>query len=92
MLETGQTSGLVMTFVFLYFFGKAIQGSFAYKKIRKQEDPEFRSAPGWVYFMTIPTMSLFFFAAGFGVLSMTDVVPSTEVIWKVVKSRQATGS
>lgn len=79
-LETGQTSGLAMSLVFLYFFGKAIQGSFAWKKLKKAEDPGYRSAPRWVYWMTIPTMSLFFFAAGFGVLTMTDMVPSTEVL------------
>lgn len=79
-LESGQTSGLFVSLVFLYYFGKAIQGSFAYKKIRRSEDPEFRSAPRWLYWMTIPTMSLFFFAAGYGVLTMTDAVPSTEVV------------
>jgi hypothetical protein len=79
-LETGQTSGLVMSFVFLYFFARAIQGSFAYKKLRKAEDPEFRAAPRWVYWMSLPTMTLFFVAAGYGVLTMTDMFPSTEVL------------
>lgn len=79
-LESGQTSGLFMSLVFLYFFGKAIQGSFTYKKLRKVENADFRSAPRWFYWMTIPTMSLFFFAAGYGVLTMTDAVPSTEVL------------
>ena len=79
-LETGQTTGLFMTLIFLFYFAKAIQGSFAYKKAMKAENPEFRSAPRWMYWMSIPTMTLFFIAAGYGVLSMTDVVPSTEVI------------
>ncbi len=79
-LETGQTSGLVVTFVFLFFFAKSIQGSFAYKKLKKAEDPEFRSVPRWVYWMTVPTMTLFFLAAGYGVLTMTDALPSTEVL------------
>ena len=79
-LETGQTTGLAMTFIFLFFFAKAIQGSFAYKKHMKAEDPQFRSAPRWVYWMSVPTLCLFFVAAGYGVLSMTDAVPSTEVV------------
>lgn len=79
-LETGQATGVVITLVFLYYFGKAVQGSFAYKKAMQAENPEFRSAPRWVYWLTVPTMTLFFMAAGYGVLSMTDAVPATEVL------------
>jgi hypothetical protein len=79
-LETGQTSGLALTLVFLFFFARAIQGSFSYKKLRKAEDPAFRSAPRWVYWITMPTMALFFVAAGYGILTMTDAFPSTKVL------------
>jgi hypothetical protein len=79
-LETGQATGLLITLAFLFYFGKAVHGSFAYKKAMKADNPEFRSAPRWLYWMSIPTLTLFFMAAGYGVLSMTDVVPSTEVV------------
>lgn len=79
-LETGESTGIAISLLFLYYFGKAIQGSFAYKKLKLAENPEFRSAPRWAYWLSIPTMLLFFTAAGYGVLSMTDVVPATEVV------------
>ena len=36
-LESGKMSGSGMALVFLYFYGKAIQGAFAYHKIQKEE-------------------------------------------------------
>ena len=44
-LETGQTTGLLITLAFLFYFGKAVLGSYAYKKAMKADNPEFRSAP-----------------------------------------------
>ena len=79
-LETGQTSGMAISLLFLFYFGRAIQGSFAYKKLKREENPDYRSAPPWAYWLSIPTMLLFFVAAGYGVLSMTDVVPATEIV------------
>ncbi len=39
-LEFGQMIGLAAGVIFLYFYGKAIQGSFVYYKIKKSEVPE----------------------------------------------------
>ena len=79
-LETGAPTGLLLSLVFLYYFGKAVQGTFAYHKIRKAEDPDYRAAPRWYYYVGIPTIALFFLFVAFGLLTMTDYVPSTEVL------------
>jgi hypothetical protein len=79
-IESGETTGLVMGLVFLYFFGKAVQGTFAYHKIRKQEDPKYRAAPRWYYYVGIPSISLFAILVFYGLLMETDFVPSIEVI------------
>lgn len=79
-METGNYNGMFLSVVFLYFFGRAIQGSFTYHKIRKSEDPEYRAAAKWVYFAAIPTVVLFFILVGFGLLTETGVVPATDVV------------
>lgn len=79
-VATGQVSGLPIALVFLYFYGRAIQGTFTWHRIRKAEDDDYRATPRWVYWTGIPIAVLFFIAFGFGILTMTDAVPSTEVL------------
>ena len=79
-LETGAATGMLLSVVFLYYFAKAIQGTFAYHRIMKAEDPDYRAAPRWYYFVGIPIISLFFLLFLIGTLSMTDYIPSTEVV------------
>ena len=79
-IETGATGGLGIGLLFLYFFAKAIQGSFTYHKICKAEDPDYRPAPKWAYYVGIPATLLLVSLAGLGLLSMTDAIPSVEVL------------
>jgi hypothetical protein len=79
-LETGAGAGVFGGIVFLYFFGRAIQGTFTYHRIRKAEDEDYRAAPKWSFFVGIPLAVILFAAMGIGILSMTDIVPSTEVL------------
>lgn len=79
-LESGQITGLGMGLVFLYFFGAAVRGSYVYHRIKKEEDPEYRPAPRWYYYVGIPAAAIFALLAGFGLLTMTGHVPSTEVV------------
>ena len=79
-LETGQASGLGVAFVFLYFYGKAVQGSFAYHKLMKAENPDYKPAGKWSYIVGIPAAVLFFALAGAGLLTTTDYMPSTQVV------------
>jgi len=77
--ETGKMSGIGVSLVFLYYFGRAIQGTFVYHRIQKEENPDYRSAPKWMYYVGIPSGLLVLLVAGFGVLTMSGVFPSTEV-------------
>jgi len=78
-LETGKISGIGMALVFVYYFGRAIQGTFVYHRIQKEQNPDYRSAPKWMYYVGIPSGLLVLLVVGFGILTMTGVFPSTEV-------------
>ncbi|WP_417384036.1 hypothetical protein [Gimesia sp.] len=54
MLEEGRPSGLLFTFIWLYFYWKGIRGSFAYHRLRKEADSNYRSTPVWFYYFVIP--------------------------------------
>lgn len=78
-IETGKVTGIFISFVFLYFYGKAIQGAFAYKKIEKAENPNYKPKPKAYYFVGIPLLIIFAGFIGLGLMTMTGAIPSTEV-------------
>jgi len=78
-LETGKISGIGMGLVFVYYFGRAIQGTFVYHRMQKEQNPDYRCAPKWMYYVGIPSGLLVLLVAGFGILTMNGVFPSTEV-------------
>lgn len=47
-------SGIASAVVFLYFFGRAVLGTFAYHRIRREQDPEYRPVRRWMYFVWVP--------------------------------------
>lgn len=78
-IETGKAAGIGMGLVFLYFYGKAIQGAFTFHRLEKEENPNYKPAPKWVYYTGIPTMVIMFVLVGIGIMTMTGAMPSTEV-------------
>lgn len=78
-IETGRVSGIGTALVFLYFYGRAIQGAYVFHKVEKAENPDYKPAPKWLYFTGIPLAILIFVFMGIGLLSVTGVLPSTEV-------------
>lgn len=79
-IEIARPSGIGIAIVFLYFFWKGIQGSFAYHRLRREADPNYRPAPKWSYFLGIPIAILLFVAVGIGLLSEVGILPATAVI------------
>ena len=79
-IETGQASGLGVALIFLYFYGNAIRGSFAYHRLMKTENPDYKAAAKWTYVAGIPAALVFLVLAGAGLLSSTDYIPSTKVL------------
>ncbi len=78
--ETGAMTGLVASLIFLYFFGGAIRGSFAYHKIRHSSDPEYSPPKKWTYWVGIPTGLIMVALFSLGVLSELGVLPGISVV------------
>ncbi len=79
-MELGQISGVVLGLVFLYFFGKAIQGSFTYHWIQREENPNYKPSGRWMYWLGIPNSVLLILAMSYALLSVTGFFPSTRVL------------
>lgn len=79
-IETGINPFSIWVFIVLYFYARAIHGTFVYHRIEKEENPDYKRVPKWIYYFGIPVGVLFFALMGLGIMSMTGVVPSTEVI------------
>lgn len=76
-VETGQASQIVMSVIFLYFFGRAALGAFAWHRIRREQDPEYRPVRKAMYLLWIPggLAGVIFF----GLLTIGLLGPSTAV-------------
>jgi uncharacterized protein YqgQ len=46
----------------------------------KAENPDYKPAAKWTYFVGIPAAVLFFALAGAGLMTSTDIMPSTQVL------------
>ncbi len=79
-IETQAYSGFGMALVFIYFYGKAIQGSFVYHRLEKEENPDYKATTKWTYIFGIPSVLIIVTLVGFGLLSTIGVVPSTRVV------------
>lgn len=78
-IETGKVPGLGIALIFLYFYGKAIQGAFVFHKIEKAENPDYKATPKWVFYTGIPILIIIVMLIGIGFMTTTGVLPSTEV-------------
>jgi len=78
-IETGEFTGGILSLVFLYFFGRAVWGSFSYHRIEKAENPDYKKGKKWIWFIVIPIATVFVFLLGFGMMTITGFAPSTEV-------------
>ena len=80
LLETGQVSGIIVSLVFLYAFGKAVQGAFVLRKIEKAENPDYQAKSNPVKFFIITGIVILFSLVGVGLMTMTGILVPTEVI------------
>jgi len=79
-IETGKMTSSGVAMVVLYFYGRAIQGAFAYHKIQKKENPNYKLAPKWMYYVGIPVGVLMSILMVFGMMATVGVVPSVTVV------------
>ena len=80
VLETGKMAGIGISLIFLYFYGKAIQGAFVYHKMKKEEDPHYKAKSKLIYYVGIPVAFITLAFMGLGILTTTSVLPSTQVL------------
>ncbi len=78
-VEAPAFNGIAVGLVILYFYCKAIQGSFVYHKLEKEENPDYKITSKWAYILGIPSLILVVSLFGFAVMSTTGVIPSTRV-------------
>ncbi|HAS55164.1 MAG TPA: hypothetical protein DCS42_14115 [Nitrospiraceae bacterium] len=78
-IETGKVSGIGTAVVFLYFYGKAIQGAFVFHKIEKSENPGYKATPKWIYYTGVTALIIGAALMVVGLMTVTGVLPSTEV-------------
>lgn len=70
----------ITTLIFIYFFAKAVQGSFVYHQIEKRNNPEKYIRKKWYYFLGIPLALIFSIIMIVGLLSVFQIIPTAEVI------------
>jgi hypothetical protein len=79
-LELGQPTGLIPGLIFLYFFARAVQGTFAFHKIERAENPSYKPGGRWIVWVGVPVGVLFLLFAVVGIMTMTGALTSTEVL------------
>lgn len=57
-VEEGRASGILVVAIFTYYFAKSIQGTFVYHKLRREQEPQYRAADKWAYWLLIPGASV----------------------------------
>jgi len=77
--ETFSFLGLFIALIFLYFYAQAIQGTFTFHRIEKNENPEYRTTPRWIYILGIPSGLVIVFLVGIGLLDSIGILPSSKV-------------
>ncbi|VAV96830.1 hypothetical protein MNBD_ALPHA01-796 [hydrothermal vent metagenome] len=79
-IETGNFSGLIVGLLFSYFFARATYGAFIFHKIEKSDNPDYRPVRKWTYFVGIPTGLIILLLTILGLMSMTEIIPSNNVL------------
>ncbi|MCA8984891.1 MAG: hypothetical protein R3C12_24390 [Planctomycetaceae bacterium] len=82
LVETQAYAGLGIALVFLYLYGKAIQGAFVYHKIEKEENPGYKAASKWTYIIGAPFVLIVAIFIGFALILTAGIVPSARVTAK----------
>lgn len=77
--ETQSFQGIGVSLIFLYYYSKAIQGSFVYYKLDSEENPDIKKSTKWKYILGIPFSFVLVIILVFAFMSTIGVLPSTRV-------------
>ena len=73
-------AAVALRLVFLYFFARAVQGTFVYHRIEKATNAEYKPPPKLMYWIGIPAAALAVAFMTLGLLAESDMVPPTTTI------------
>jgi hypothetical protein len=79
-IGTASSFGQVISLIFLYFYVMAIKGTFAYHRIEKASNPEYKPVSKWVFIFGIPMGVLVLALLTLGVLEKSGILPTAKVI------------
>ena len=80
LAETGNTSGSLVSLLFLYVFIRAAIATYSYHAQLKTADPAYRPTKWWMFVIAAPIAVLGLFALVFGMASSLQFVPQTRVV------------
>jgi len=75
MVAAGNVGGILVALVFLYFFFGGIRGTFAYHRLKREEDPSYRGTSVWHPVLGLPIFAVFLGLLGLGVSSQLGFTP-----------------
>ena len=78
LLERSSAGNIVLKLVFLYFFGNAIRGTFAYHRRRADEDPSYRSIRVYHFLVGAPPAVIFMGLMGLVIADEAGLIPDVE--------------
>lgn len=79
-LSAGRVPGLVIALIFLWYFGKAVQGTVALRRIRREEDPDYSPPRAWVTVVSAGALAVLLAALAFGAMIESGAFPDTAVV------------
>jgi|GEM_PF-2706458 len=68
-IELNNVASIPVSLAFLYFFGQAVRGAFAFHKIEKAENPNYSSPKKWVIISGSIVAAVLFILVGIGLLA-----------------------
>jgi hypothetical protein len=70
----------VITLVIVAIYINGIRGAFAYHRLKKEDDADYKPAAKWTYYTGIPIAIIIVLLIGIGLMTETGILPSVEVI------------
>ena len=78
-VEIGRPTGIIIALIILFYLGKGIGGAFAYHKLRKEADPDYKSTKWWMWLIGIPSALLLMIVIALGSFMMMIDSPETSI-------------
>ena len=78
-LQTGSFALIIIGSIFLFFFARAIKGTFDYHKLMRRADENYQPTKKWMWWLMTPVVLVLAFFMTVGVLVHYEVLPASYV-------------